>query len=539
MDCETCSAATAALVNPVDGASYYAGDVIPVRWTLCKNSAEEGDRITVSLIAPNGDTIVLATDGRITLGGANVLVSGNLTAGTNTLRISVMHTDAGSASTSEVLHWDARIFINGGNAIPCDRTIGYTQGMTYDVRDLFLFLPFCDTSTVTFSLEDTTGSGTLDGTTLHITKPGTFRIKATIPYDENDLSVIPGEVTATLTVCAFTVIFDTNGGSAVACQYVNEGDTVSKPADPTKYGFLFDGWYLGNVLYDFDTPVTADIRLTAKWTPQSFTGFYLLMYSISIAETMHGSVHTSAKTASRGDTVTITVTPDSGYLLETLTVLDRNGVEIAVQRSGETYIFTMPGSQVEIRATFLEDNTMLNFFVDVAEDAYYYDAILWAVENGITSGTDDVHFTPDAPCTRAQIVTFLWRAAGEPVVNDAMQMDNVAENAYYAEAVRWALSCGITTGATETTFRPDDECTRAQAVVFLFRYAAICGMDTVTLQELVSGYADADSVPDYALPAMNWALAAGIVQGDGTNLMPNAGCTRGQIVTFLWRTLGK
>ena len=107
--------------------------------------------------------------------------------------------------------------------------------------------------------------------------------------------------------------------------------------------------------------------------------------------------------------MTITVTPDSGYLLETLTVLDRNGVEIAVQRSGETYIFTMPGSQVEIRATFLEDNTMLNFFVDVAEDAYYYDAILWAVENGITSGTDDVHFTPDAPCTRAQIVTFLWR----------------------------------------------------------------------------------------------------------------------------------
>lgn len=141
-------------------------------------------------------------------------------------------------------------------------------------------------------------------------------------------------------------------------------------------------------------------------------------------------------------------------------------------------------------------------------------------------------FGPNQPCTRAQIVTFLWRAAGSPVVNYAMNMSDVPEGSYYAEAVRWALSEGIATGTTENTFSPDSECTRAQAVAFLFRYAA---SEAVTLQELVSGFSDADSVPGYALPAMNWALAEEIVQGNGSKLMPNDSCTRAQIVTFLFR----
>ena len=183
----------------------------------------------------------------------------------------------------------------------------------------------------------------------------------------------------------------------------------------------------------------------------------------------------------------------------------------------------------------MEDNSLLNFFYDVPNDAYYYDAVKWAVEKGITGGVGSDLFAPDRPCTRAQIVTFLWRAAGSPVVNYAMDLEDVAEDTYYAEAVRWALSLRITTGTGDTTFSPDAACTRAQAVAFLFRYAAANGMDAVTLQELISGYADAASVPGYAVPAMNWALSAGIVQGDGTNLLPNAVCTRAQIVTFLWR----
>ena len=171
-------------------------------------------------------------------------------------------------------------------------------------------------------------------------------------------------------------------------------------------------------------------------------------------------------------------------------------------------------------------------FSDVSTSAYYYEAVKWAQEKGITGGIGNGLFGPNQPCTRAQIVTFLWRAAGSPVVNYAMNMSDVPEGSYYAEAVRWALSEGITTGTTENTFSPDSECTRAQAVAFLFRYAA---SEAVTLQELVSGFSDADSVPGYALSAMNWALAEGIVQGDGSRLMPNDFCTRAQIVTFLFR----
>ena len=171
-------------------------------------------------------------------------------------------------------------------------------------------------------------------------------------------------------------------------------------------------------------------------------------------------------------------------------------------------------------------------FSDVSTSAYYYEAVKWAQEKGITGGIGNGLFGPNQPCTRAQIVTFLWRAAGSPVVNYAMNMSDVPEGSYYAEAVRWALSEGITTGTTENTFSPDSTCTRAQAVAFLFRYAA---SEAVTLQELVSGFSDADSVPGYALPAMNWALAEEIVQGNGSKLMPNDSCTRAQIVTFLFR----
>lgn len=171
-------------------------------------------------------------------------------------------------------------------------------------------------------------------------------------------------------------------------------------------------------------------------------------------------------------------------------------------------------------------------FSDVSTSAYYYEAVKWAQEKGITGGIGNGLFGPNQPCTRAQIVTFLWRATGSPVVNYAMNMSDVPEGSYYAEAVRWALSEGITTGTTENTFSPDSECTRAQAVAFLFRYAA---SEAVTLQELVSGFSDADSVPGYALPAMNWALAEEIVQGNGSKIMPNDSCTRAQIVTFLFR----
>ena len=175
-------------------------------------------------------------------------------------------------------------------------------------------------------------------------------------------------------------------------------------------------------------------------------------------------------------------------------------------------------------------------FADVSSDSYCADAVKWAVENGVTNGTTATTFSPNAACTRGQIVTFLWRAAGSPAPKTTVNpFTDVAADAYYAKAVLWAVENGITNGTTAATFSPDAPCTRAQAVTFLFRGAIANGLEAVTLQELISGFSDAASLPGYAVSAMNWALANGIVQGNGGALMPNNTCTRGQIVTFLYR----
>ena len=263
------------------------------------------------------------------------------------------------------------------------------------------------------------------------------------------------------------------------------------------------------------------------------SGSFFPSYPVNTPDkTENGTVTVSTKNATSGSTVTITVKPDDGFKLDELTVIDKNGNELKLTDKGNgKYTFTMPASKVEINAAFVKE-VEISPFSDVSTSAYYYEAVKWAQEKGITGGIGNGLFGPNQPCTRAQIVTFLWRAAGSPVVNYAMNMSDVPEGSYYAEAVRWALSEGITTGTTENTFSPDSECTRAQAVAFLFRYAA---SEAVTLQELVSGFSDADSVPGYALPAMNWALAEEIVQGNGSKLMPNDSCTRAQIVTFLFR----
>lgn len=259
-------------------------------------------------------------------------------------------------------------------------------------------------------------------------------------------------------------------------------------------------------------------------------------YPITVpGKTENGTVTVSPRSAEKGDTVTITVKPDSGYQLDDLAVTDKNGKELKLTDKGNgKYTFTMPSGKAKINATFTKEAEP-SPFSDVSTSAYYYEAVKWAQEKGITGGIGNGLFGPNRPCTRAQIVTFLWRAAGSPVVNYAMNMTDVAEDAYYSEAVRWALSEGITTGIGDTAFGPDAACTRAQAVAFLFRYAAANGMDAVTLADLISGFADAASVPGYAVSAMNWALSQGIMKGSGTQLLSGNTCTRAQIVTFLFR----
>ena len=408
----------------------------------------------------------------------------------------------------------------------------------------------------------------------------------------------------------YTVSFDTDGGSAVAEQKILRGQKAAEPAACEKAGCNFAGWYLGESRFDFDTAITENITLTAKWTVNQYTITYDLnggtaegnpdsytietenitlnaptkvgytftgwsgtgltgennmtvtiekgstgersytahwrynggssdgssSYPITVpGKTENGTVTVSPRSAEKGDPVTITVKPDSGYQLDDLAVTDKNGKELKLTDKGNgKYTFTMPSGKVEISAAFVKE-VEASPFSDVSSTAYYYEAVKWAQEKGITGGIGNGLFGPNQPCTRGQIVTFLWRAAGSPVVNYAMDMTDVAEDAYYGEAVRWALSEGITTGIGDTAFGPDAACTRAQAVAFLFRYAAANGMDAVTLADLISGFADAASVPGYAVSAMNWALSQGIMKGSGTQLLSGNTCTRAQIVTFLWR----
>ena len=255
-------------------------------------------------------------------------------------------------------------------------------------------------------------------------------------------------------------------------------------------------------------------------------------YSITTPDkTENGSVNISSTSAKRGSVVTITVTPDAGYVLDKLTVTDKDGKELSLTKKSDTeYTFVMPAGKVEITPSFVKQaEEPSRVFVDVKTGDYFYDAVLWAVGKGITNGTSAETFSPEDPCTRAQIVTFLWRAAGSPVVNYAMDLSDVAGDAYYAEAVRWALSEGITTGTSDHTFSPDAVCTREQAVTFLWRAA---GSPAVSGE---SAFEDVGADAYYAR-AVAWAAQNGVTNGISQALFgTGSDCTRAQIVTFLYR----
>lgn len=364
-----------------------------------------------------------------------------------------------------------------------------------------------------------------NGTPAYISG-GTFYDKLKGAYAETDYSIQGHEVTYM------------DGEDVYAMQVVN--GKASAPDTPVKSGYRFVGWYNGNAKWDFDTPVTENLTLTAKWEKIHTSVPSTPRYDVAVSDGAHGSVSVSPKSASKGSTVTVTVTPDKGYALETLTVTDRNGSALNLtDKGGGQYTFTMPSGPVTVTATFMDDNTMLNFFVDVPAGAYYYDAVLWAAEGGIVTGTDAVHFSPDASCTRAQLVTFLWRAAGSPVVNYAMNFNDVDSGAYYAEAVRWAASEKVVEGTTAETFAPDAAVTRAQMVTMLYRFAKAQGMDTTQGGMAIREFDDFDAVPAYALEAMDWAVNAGVLKGDNNRLLPQDNCTRAQIVTMLYRALGE
>ena len=253
-------------------------------------------------------------------------------------------------------------------------------------------------------------------------------------------------------------------------------------------------------------------------------------YAIEVGKDIrNGTVTANRRYAERGDTVTITVKPDDGFKLDDLTVTDKNGNELKLTDKGNgKYTFKMPAGKVTVSATFAPEKTAADYFADVPANSYYADAVLWAAKNGITGGIGNGLFGPNQPCTRAQIVTFLWRAAGSPEPKAMSSFADVSTDAYYAKAVAWAVENGITTGTGDGKFSPDATCTRAQSVTFLFR----------AIGKLVDSKAEFSDVltDSYYANAVAWAVENGVTNGIGDGLFgPDNSCTRAQIVTFLFR----
>ena len=303
---------------------------------------------------------------------------------------------------------------------------------------------------------------------------------------------------------------------------------------PTKAVLVVDGHELSTKTFTLDAEDWANLPGTVL--PYSGSGggggsSHSSRYTITVDSVKHGTITVSPQSASKGSIVTITVKPDKGYTLETLRALDMSGYAMELTENNGRFTFKMPASAVIVKATFMDDNTMLNLFVDVKASDYFYDAVLWAAEKGVTSGADALHFSPNAPCTRAQIVTFLWRAAGSPAPKNMSSFADVPADAFYAKAVAWAVENGITGGTGDGKFSPDATCTRAQSVTFLYRAAG---------SPKVSSSAEFGDVATnaYYADAVAWAAKNGITGGIGGGLFGSGNdCTRAQIVTFLYRAM--
>ena len=337
----------------------------------------------------------------------------------------------------------------------------------------------------------------------------------------------------------YTVTFDGNGGRPTNRTMTTTGKKLASLPTATRSGrYSFDGCYTkknGGTKITTATLFDKDTTVYAHWTYTGSTGGGVTTYPITVKSAKNGDVTASHKSAAKGTTITLTVDPDKGYVLDTLTVLDGKDKEIKLTEKNGKYTFTMPASKVTVAAMFkAEQSTGKNPFTDVPAGSYYEDAVIWAVDKGITTGTSATTFNPNGICTRAQAVTFLWRAAGSPAAkSSAMPFADVKAGSYYETAVLWAVENGITKGTSDTMFSPDATCTRAQIVTFLWR----------SQKSPAAGMANpfADVAADtYYIDAVLWAVKHNITVGTTFSIFsPDEECTRAQIVTFLYRAHNK
>ena len=339
----------------------------------------------------------------------------------------------------------------------------------------------------------------------------------------------------------YTVTFDGNGGvPSVTSMTTIDQKLPELPTATCSGSYSFNGWYTeknGGTKITMATVFDKDTTVYAHWTYTGFTGSGggVTTYPITVLNAKNGTVAASHKTAPKGATITLTVAPDKDFVMDGLAVVDGAGAAIKLTDMGNgKYTFIMPASKVTVEGSFKEEfPDFPNPFSDIAPSDFCCDAVMWAVAKDITNGIGNYTFAPNQPCTRAQIVTFLWRAAGSPAPKSASNFTDVPADAYYAKAVAWAVENGITGGTGDGKFSPDATCTRAQAVTFLYRASG---------SPAVSGNAAfTDVAADaYYAAAVTWAEKNGITGGIGGGLFgSDQSCTRGQIVTFLYRARNK
>lgn len=327
------------------------------------------------------------------------------------------------------------------------------------------------------------------------------------------------------------VTFDPNNGSRDWSVPVVVGDSVARPADPERAGYRFVGWYLNGYFYDFGAPVTADLTLTALWREiGGSSGSTEPTYVAALEKMTNGSAVVSPKQAQEGDEVTITVTPDAGYVVDEVIVTDAHGDDVRVYEEGNNvYTFTMPDSRVTIEVTFKAKETApavptapagwVNPFADVAANAWYYDAVGYANANGLMGGTSATTFAPNGAMNRSMVWTVIARLAGQTI-----------SGATWAEdAKAWAVAQGVSDGTN-----PDGNVTREELVTMLYRYAGSPEMGVPELG-LIGGYPDAASVSDWAQNALAWALSTGVIDGRDGKLASGESVTRAEAATILAR----
>lgn len=472
-------------------------------------------------------------------------------------------TNVGSATSSNTYTIDNTTTNMSGYQYRC--VVSNSAGsVTSEVATLTVNEPAPTTYTITADVTPLgAGTATADKTTA--TAGDTVKLTATAnsgyrftgwTFSDNITGADSSSANTTFTMPAGNVTVTANfkqvytvtvnasaGGTATADKTTAvAGEAVTLTATPDS-GYRFTGWTSSNggTFADASSESTTftmpagDVTVTAGFTRISSGP---TTYAVTAPDAENGTVRVSPSRASRGTTVTITVTPDEGYELESLTVLDSRDNEITLTDKGDgKYTFTMPSGKVTVEASFAEIAPEPLPFGDVDDGDWFADAVQFVYENGMMNGVSETDFAPNATTSRSMIVTTLYRLEGEPVVDDAMDFTDVAGDAYYAEAVRWAASEGIVGGYGGGLFGSDDAVTREQLAVILYRYAVYKGYDVSIGEDTnILSYADFADLSEYAIPAMQWACGAGIVNGTSeSTLTPQGEATRAQVAAMLMR----